>query len=98
MSVGSSRSEAITVSFLTDLVLILGDEGLVVVAGARQQVPGDVELLGGPDECVVRVGELSLDRVREEPVRAHVERPVHDAPHRRARRPDRTPGVEEIVA
>ncbi len=50
-------------SFFDDVVLLLGDLGLVVVADAPEQVARDVELLGHAHERLVGVDEQGFDVV-----------------------------------
>ena len=83
---------------LDHLVLVLGDQRLVVVACAREQLTSHVDLLARAEERVVGVRELALDRLREQPVRADVEGPVDDAPDCGAGRAHDSAGVDEIVA
>src|SRR5688500_14437409 len=50
---------------LDDLVLLLADLRLVELAGARDQLPRDVERLRGAKELVVRIREVELERAVE---------------------------------
>src|SRR5207237_1388377 len=57
---------------LHDLVLVLGDERLVVVARACEQVARDIEFLAGSKERLVGVGEAAFDLFGEQALVADV--------------------------
>ena len=64
MNVGTSRIDAIAVSRFIDLVLVVGDLRLVVVAHAAEQVARGLEAFRRAQELVVGVGEMELDLAR----------------------------------
>jgi hypothetical protein len=98
MKVGTSRRAAMTVRVLDDLVLVVRDLRLEVVADAGEQVAGQVEHVARAQELVVGAVEGDLDLVREDLGPAlDLDHVVDDAangvPHRRQRPPD----VEQVV-
>jgi hypothetical protein len=87
-----------TVRVLDDLVLVVRDLRLEVVADAGEQVAGQVEHVARAQELVVGAVEGDLDLVREDLGPAlDLDHVVDDAangvPHRRQRPPD----VEQVV-
>ncbi len=83
---------------LPDLVLRLGDLGLEVVARACEQVAGDVELLGCPDERVVGIAEESLDLWWKQRVVTDLDPPVEHPAHCCPCRRHHAATVQQLVA
>ena len=83
---------------LHDLVLILRDLRLVVVAGARDQVAGDVERLDRMQQLVVGIREAELELPVEELVVADVDAAVHDPADRVASRPEGAADLEDVLS
>ena len=82
---------------LHDLVLLLADLRLVVVAGGGDQVAGDVERLRRAQEPVGRLGEVELERTVEHRVLADVDPAVDDPADRVAGRGERPPNLEHVA-
>ena len=70
----------------------------MMVADAREEIARDVQLLGDPHECLVRLREEPLDLGGKEGVVADLDPSVEHAPDRGASCRDGASAVQELVA
>ena len=98
MNVGSSRTDAITVSFFITSFWSLAIFAWQVVPDACDQVARELEALEGAQELVVGAVEGDLDLVREDLLAfLDVDDVVDDPANRVACRGEGAPDVQEVV-
>src|SRR5262249_13659599 len=83
---------------LHDLVLVVGNLRLAVVARAGQEIPREIQPVGRAKQLVVGVAEVQLDVARQQlRAFADVDPAVDDRADRVPRRGERSSDVEQVV-
>ena len=98
MKVGTSRSEAITVSRFITSFWSFEILAWKIVAHAGDEVARGLEAFRGPQQLVVGVGEMDLDVAREDLDALELDSRVDDHAHRVARGRQRAADAQQVVA